>query len=225
MINTTRHNEIFQAINYKDTSICIVGLGAIGSRVAENLVSFGLTNIVFIDYDIVEDHNLANQIYIREHIGEYKTDALAMWCHSKVGDSSGYYTYTEEITEESELKYDIIISCVDTFKARQLLFDKAKEAWADVFFDTRMAALHTAVFCVDMEDDEACKKYLATIGDDDSPDYETSACGSSLTVGATAQIAGACCAMGVMNYLKTGFIDPVVRIHTSPFNVRNTYAY
>ena len=160
MINTTRHNEIFQAINYKDTSICIIGLGAIGSRVAENLVSFGLTNIAFVDYDVVDEHNIANQLYTTQDLGKWKVYALQDWVEKKLGSKQllPMLFYAEEITEESELKYDIIISCVDTFKARQLLFDKAKEAWADVFFDTRMAALHTAVFCVDMEDDEACKK-------------------------------------------------------------------
>ena len=55
----------------------IIGCGAIGSTVAENLVRFGLTNITLYDFDTVERHNIANQMFKETDIGKLKTEALA----------------------------------------------------------------------------------------------------------------------------------------------------
>lgn len=57
--------------------IHIIGCGAIGSTLAVQLVRCGLTNITLWDFDIVEQHNLANQQYVFSQIGQDKTEALA----------------------------------------------------------------------------------------------------------------------------------------------------
>ena len=57
--------------------IHIIGCGAVGSTVAENLVRFGLTNITLYDFDTVEAHNIANQMFRTIDIGKPKTQALA----------------------------------------------------------------------------------------------------------------------------------------------------
>lgn len=56
--------------------IHIIGCGAVGSTVAELLVRAGLTKISLYDSDIVEPHNIANQIYTEQDINIKKTYAL-----------------------------------------------------------------------------------------------------------------------------------------------------
>ena len=55
----------------------VIGCGAIGSTVAENLVRFGITNITLYDFDKVEAHNIANQMFRSTDIGKLKIEALA----------------------------------------------------------------------------------------------------------------------------------------------------
>ena len=48
----------------------IIGCGAIGSTVAEMLTRFGITKITLYDFDDVEAHNIANQMFTQEDIGK-----------------------------------------------------------------------------------------------------------------------------------------------------------
>lgn len=74
-MNTNKHYEFFQPDSVKDP-IHIIGCGAIGSTIAFLLAKLGLTNITLWDDDIVEDKNVANQIYRATDVGKAKTEAL-----------------------------------------------------------------------------------------------------------------------------------------------------
>ena len=52
-----------------ESRVHIIGCGAIGSTVAENLVRFGITKITLYDFDTVEAHNIANQMFRHTDIG------------------------------------------------------------------------------------------------------------------------------------------------------------
>lgn len=58
-------------------NIHIVGVGALGSRIAENLIRLNLTSkIIVYDMDVVEEKNVNNQAYTQKHIGMAKVDAM-----------------------------------------------------------------------------------------------------------------------------------------------------
>lgn len=57
--------------------IHIIGCGAVGSTIAELLARMGLTKFTLYDFDTVESHNIANQLYRHIDIGKPKTEALA----------------------------------------------------------------------------------------------------------------------------------------------------
>lgn len=60
-----------------DGRIHIIGCGSVGSTLAELLARFGLTKISLYDFDDVEAHNLANQMFTTAEIGKPKVDAVA----------------------------------------------------------------------------------------------------------------------------------------------------
>ena len=74
-MNTNKHYDFFQPESVKG-KIHIIGCGAIGSTLAFFMAKLGLTNIVLWDEDIVEDKNVANQMYGFNDIGRPKTEAL-----------------------------------------------------------------------------------------------------------------------------------------------------
>ena len=59
----------------------IIGCGSVGSTVAENLARFGIEDMVLYDFDVVEEHNLVNQMFTKEDVGRLKTEALADYVH------------------------------------------------------------------------------------------------------------------------------------------------
>ena len=75
MMNTNKHYEFFQPETVSE-NIHIIGCGAIGSILAFSLAKLGLTKIVLYDEDVVEDKNVANQMYSYADIGKPKTEAL-----------------------------------------------------------------------------------------------------------------------------------------------------
>ena len=56
--------------------IHIIGCGSVGSTVAELLTRFGLTKFTLYDFDLVEPHNIANQMFRKTDIGKTKVEAL-----------------------------------------------------------------------------------------------------------------------------------------------------
>ena len=75
-MNLSKSLEFFNPINDVQGAIHIIGIGAMGSRVAELLARLGTPTLHIWDMDIVEDKNIANQVYLHHQIGMKKTDAL-----------------------------------------------------------------------------------------------------------------------------------------------------
>ena len=60
----------------KETKVCILGLGGLGSNVAVLLARAGIGSLKLIDFDVVEASNLNRQQYRISYIGIKKTEAI-----------------------------------------------------------------------------------------------------------------------------------------------------
>ena len=76
-INYIRQSSLIDIESYRDNKISIIGCGAIGSFVGISLAKMGLTQFRLVDFDKVELHNLPNQFFNMNDIGNYKSTALA----------------------------------------------------------------------------------------------------------------------------------------------------
>ena len=61
------------------------GAGALGSQLCDNLVRHGAKEILIVDCDRVEEHNIGTQIYERDEIGAWKAEALQARCFRVAG--------------------------------------------------------------------------------------------------------------------------------------------
>ena len=75
-LNLSKSYDFFKPESVRE-QIHIIGCGSVGATVTEMLVRFGLTKFTLYDFDIVKPHNLANQIFTQQDIGQLKVDALA----------------------------------------------------------------------------------------------------------------------------------------------------
>lgn len=107
--------------------IGIVGLGSVGSVVAEILARIGATNLLLIDFDTVEEHNLDRLCGIyKESIGMKKVKAI----RRSLKKSSTANILTVDICEKNirekkaylkALDCDVIFCCVDRPLGRYIL--------------------------------------------------------------------------------------------------------
>ena len=107
--------------------IGIVGIGSVGSVVAEGLARIGVRELVLIDDDIVEEHNLDRLLNAHaKDIGQAKTD-VAEKAIQKASTANSIVVINHRKKIQHQEAYaaardcDILISCVDSPVARDLL--------------------------------------------------------------------------------------------------------
>jgi len=74
-LDITKHAEYFEPRDVKKPCH-IIGCGAIGSTVAETLARLGIEKFVLYDFDKVEPHNIANQMFYQRQVGMPKVHAV-----------------------------------------------------------------------------------------------------------------------------------------------------
>lgn len=107
--------------------IGIVGLGSVGSIVAENLSRMGIEKFVLIDFDKIEKHNLDRQLgSTKGDIGKLKIEVAARQIRlSSTAQNISVEEIPNSLAEkqgyETALNCDVIFSCVDRPWPRHIL--------------------------------------------------------------------------------------------------------
>ena len=140
--------------------IHVVGVGATGSHIVNTLACMGVENIVVYDFDVVEPHNLPNQIYSLPDVGKPKVDALKQYVTNKMGFD------IEAVNEKVESIEDLdgmLILCTDSMKSQKEIFESSAKfkPKARAVIETRMGIDHGRVYFLDPNNKIHLKKYAA----------------------------------------------------------------
>lgn len=107
--------------------IGVVGLGSVGSMVAESLARMGMTDFVLIDFDVVEYVNLDRLVIATEaDVGRLKVE-VAQERIERVATAAGVrvrgvpYSVVEPEGYRAALDCDVLFSCVDRARPRHIL--------------------------------------------------------------------------------------------------------
>lgn len=180
----------------------IIGCGAIGSNVAELLARQGVENFVLWDEDIVESHNIVNQLYVDSEINKPKTEALSehlLAINPKIKIKTKKF-YKNEILN------GYIFSCVDSIKVRQnIVKANMQNNSVKALFDFRMTLLEGQHYAADWSNKthkENLLKSMDFTDDEANENTPVTACGFQMSVAPTVRII---CAYGVANF--TNFIN------------------
>lgn len=112
--------------NLSRLKIGIVGLGSVGSIVADILARTGISNFVLIDFDDVEEKNLDRTNVLKSDVGRAKVEAIKDMIH-RSGTSPNIkverseFSICEKEGYDTALGCDVIFSCVDRPWPRQVL--------------------------------------------------------------------------------------------------------
>lgn len=163
--------------------IHIVGAGATGSWITLGLAKMGFKNITVYDFDEVGEHNLPNQAFMLEHIGQNKASAISQLTGLCTGKG---VNYSENKIEGGESLSGVVIVLTDTMKSRKDIWNRSVKfkPSIEMLIETRMDLRCGRIYCVNPNDMTQIKKYEETLYDDS--EAEVSACGVSQTVLCTA---------------------------------------
>ena len=180
----------------------IMGCGAIGSTVAENLVRLRLTNITLYDFDYVEPHNIANQMFRQVDVGKLKVDALAdILCDINPELKKDIKLVSKGYVGQKLSGY--VFLCVDNIDLRREIATACKDnPYVKAMFDFRMRLTDAQHYAADWKNKKMVETFLNSMAfshDEAKEETPVSACNVVLSVVPTVR---AIVARGVFNFIN-----------------------
>lgn len=154
----SRQKSIVSSEKLEDLKCTVIGVGAIGRNVALQLTAIGVKHLQLIDFDTVEESNIASQGYLEEDLGMPKVEATARSC-KRINSEIDIDVQDSRFKASSEVG-PVVFCCVDSITTREFIFNALKQR-VDLFIDARMSAEVLRVISV--HNLESCDKYASTL--------------------------------------------------------------
>lgn len=200
-MDLTKSMEYFNPLSVK-AKCHIIGCGSVGSTVAELLARLGITKFVLYDFDVVEPHNLANQMFVHSDIKSAKVEAVKRI----ITDINPEATSAIEICPEGyngQRLNGYVFLCVDNIDLRREICVKNRmnRTIKAVFdFRTRLEDAQTyAANWADMKQVDNLIKTMDFSHEEAHAATPVTACGTELGVAPTVRMV---CSLGVCNFMN-----------------------
>ena len=197
----TKSIEYFDPVNVKG-KCHIIGCGSVGSTVAALLARLGVTKFVLYDFDRVEAHNLANQMFIHKDIKTEKVDAVKRIITEINPDAEPTIEICREGYNDQKLNGYVFL-CVDNIDLRREICQKHRmNRMIKAVFDFRTRledAQHYAANWADMKPVDNLIKTMDFSHDEAHAATPVTACGTELGVAPTVWVV---CSLGVCNFMN-----------------------
>lgn len=199
-MDRTKVLEFFDATQYKH-EYHVIGCGAIGSHVCEELARLGVPEVHIYDFDTVSSHNITNQMFVHNDIGQYKVAACAE-AMKAINPDIKVHCHIEGLQAPYTVN-GVCILCVDNIDLRRAIV-KANmyNPYCKAFLDFRMRLTDAQHYFAAGNNPFEIENLLATMNFSHEEAHEatpTSACGVELSVVYTVK---AITAFGMANMVK-----------------------
>ena len=179
-VSFLRHNSFFGPEDTNQTVLNIIGVGATGSWVGLLAAKMGWHHFRVWDLDIVESHNLPNQIYDSKHIGMKKVDAfkevLLRFNPNCIVETHDCFYTSDDFASSIE---GAVFIAVDSLKARKDIMTGLKSnPMVDLILETKMGFTHAELNFIEPLDINYIDNYLSMLKNDD--EVEESACNARI---------------------------------------------
>ncbi len=210
-MDLSKSYEFFKPETCKER-LHIIGCGAIGSTVAENLVRFGLTNLTLYDFDYVEAHNIANQMFRQIDIGKLKVEALSdILCEINPTLKDKIKLVEKGYVGQRLSGY--VFLCVDNIDLRREISEKCKENnYIKAMFDFRMRLTDAQHYAADWSDVKMVEDFLNSMAfshEEAQAETPVSACNITLSVVPTVR---SIVAYGISNFINFAKGDGIKKL-------------
>ena len=170
--------------NASGKRIDIIGAGATGSYVALQLAKMGLVNIHVWDGDVVEAHNLPNQLYGLSDIGRPKVEALRDIVKQLTDVDLQIHN---EFVKDQQLG-NIVFLLTDSMSSRKEIYENCMKYNPDteICIETRLSATQGRIYAFNPTDTMFQTMWEDTLCTDEVA--EVSECGTTIVMGASSSM-------------------------------------
>lgn len=208
-MNLAKSFEFFDPETCTD-KIHLIGCGSVGSSVAELLARFGLKNVNLYDFDVVEEHNLANQMFTTEDLYKEKTEGIyKRWVEINPEAEKSIKIYNEGWNGQKLSGY--VFLCVDNIDLRRkIVNDNKYNLNIKAMFDFRTALTEAQHYAADWNKQEDIDRFLDTMDfshEEAEKNVPISACKVSLCVMPTVWSVAMAGVVNFVNFVKEGKLE------------------
>ena len=128
----TRQHDLVPLDTLQQLHITVIGVGAVGRQVAIQLTAMGARHLQLIDFDTVDETNIATQSYLHGDIGQLKVHATAQ--HLRRIDPDIRLTTIADRFRPDQEAGEVTFCCVDSISARSAIWRAVQHRtsfWAD----------------------------------------------------------------------------------------------
>lgn len=202
-LDVRRHMDLFDPYTFGDTPITVIGAGATGSWLVLQLAKLGIANITVYDFDVVEEHNIPNQLFGLDDIGQPKVVALQRIIAEYTGTQ--IKIHNEKFTRGRLKGYVFVM--VDSMSSRKEIFETSIKAKSNVklMIEPRMGLNEGRIYNVIPTDSTHCRRWEECWYP--GSEAEVSACGTSQSVITTAILTASICVRQLINHVNNVELD------------------
>ena len=203
-MNLNKHLEFFDPdkIKANKLNINIIGVGAVGSYIALQLAKLGVSEIAVWDFDTVDDHNIANQVYTLNDLNKAKVDAIEE--HLKESNPD-IIVHKKGRWNPGDIVSGIVFLEVDSMAVRQAFCeDNEYNNGLKLVIDARIGLESGEIHCCNWTDYDQVQNYINKVNsfDDSEASVTVSACGTTLSVSPSVYLAAAMAVSCLINYIN-----------------------
>ena len=200
-MDLSKSYEFFQP-EKDDSRIHIIGCGSVGSTVASLLARAGVTNFTLWDFDVVEAHNLANQMFRQKDVGVAKVDAL-LDILTEINEDIPSFSKLEPKGWNGQQLSGYVFLCVDNIELRKKIVERHMDSpYIKAMFDFRTRLEDAQHYAADWTDYKMKTDFINSMNfthDEAKEETPVSACNVTLSVASTVWVI---CALGVSNFMN-----------------------
>jgi len=217
-MNLAKSYDFFKPEDLGTDRVHIIGCGATGSTLAENLARFGITNITLYDFDTVEGKNLANQMFVHRHIHMPKVKAVADIITEINPEAMivqpGQCLRLEPEGWHGQRLAGYVFLCVDNIDLRREIAEKNRNnPMVKAMFDFRLGLTDAQHYAARWNDRKAVDDFISTMAfTHGEVENVRSACHEVLSVAPTIRVIVALGVANFVNFVKTSNMKKMVLI-------------
>lgn len=200
-MDLSKSYEYFQP-DKDDSRIHIIGCGSVGSTLAENLARSGVTKFTLWDFDYVEAHNIANQMFTQADIGRLKVEALKDII-LRINPDAEPDIELQPKGWNGKILSGYLFLCVDSIELRREIVEKHMASpFVKAVFDFRTRLEDAQHYAADWSDPKLKQALLDSMNfshEEAAEETPVSACNVTLGVCPTVRII---CAYGAANFMN-----------------------
>ena len=193
--------EFFNPNDHSNEEIHIIGVGAIGSHLVEMLVRMGFEDMHIYDFDEVTPHNLANQMYYSDQVGQTELNSISE-TKDFINPDCTLRLHPNGWVPGTRLSGHVFLA-VDDIDLRRAIFEENKNNVNLVTLsDYRMGLMDAQHYFACARNDKDKMKFESTMQfshEEAKASTPISACGTSLNVLPTVRLITA---LGIANWMN-----------------------